>query len=150
MKPDPAEISRFVPSQFLGIERLSFADPWTAEEFVRHFTHPLSGTLAYSVSGQDELAGYALYSFTRRGFRLDNLAIHPDYRRQGIGEALVQILQDRLNKHRPCLFLYVRETNLAAQLFFRACGFQAKGIVKGRYQSTADDAYRMVYRLPRK
>ena len=41
----------------------------------------------------------------------------------------------------------MRETNLPAQLFFRAIGFRAKAILHDHYPDTAEDAYLMTYEL---
>ena len=42
--------------------------------------------------------------------------------------------------------LEVRETNLAAQLFFRTQGFRAVSVLRSYYDDTPEDAYVMSYR----
>ena len=42
--------------------------------------------------------------------------------------------------------LEVRETNLDAQLFFRAQGFRAVNVLRDFYEDTTEDAYLMQYR----
>ena len=42
--------------------------------------------------------------------------------------------------------LEVRETNLAAQLFFRSLGFRAVNVLRNYYDDTPEDAYVMQYR----
>jgi ribosomal-protein-alanine N-acetyltransferase len=42
--------------------------------------------------------------------------------------------------------LEVRETNLAAQLFFRESGFRAVSLLRDFYEDTTEDAYLMQYR----
>ena len=42
--------------------------------------------------------------------------------------------------------LEVRETNLAAQLFFRGQGFRAVSVLREFYDDTPEDAYLMQYR----
>ena len=37
----------------------------------------------------------------------------------------------------------VRESNLAAQMFFRSCGFRATSVIRDFYTDSAEDAYRM-------
>ena len=49
-------------------------------------------------------------------------------------------------QRRSRLLLEVRETNLAAQLFFRALGFRAVSVLRGFYEDTPEDAYVMQYR----
>ena len=43
--------------------------------------------------------------------------------------------------------LEVRETNLAAQLFFRQRGFKAISVLRDFYDDTTEDAYLMQYSL---
>jgi len=42
--------------------------------------------------------------------------------------------------------LEIRETNLSAQLFFRALGFRAVSVLRDFYEDTPEDAYLMQYR----
>jgi ribosomal-protein-alanine N-acetyltransferase len=42
--------------------------------------------------------------------------------------------------------LEVRETNLAAQLFFRSAGFRAVSVLRAFYEDSPEDAYLMQYR----
>ena len=41
----------------------------------------------------------------------------------------------------------MRETNLAAQLFFRSSGFRAVSVLREFYEDTPEDAYLMQYRF---
>jgi ribosomal-protein-alanine N-acetyltransferase len=49
-------------------------------------------------------------------------------------------------QRRTRVTLEVRETNLPAQLFFRANGFRAVSVLRNFYQDTPEDAYAMQYR----
>ena len=49
-------------------------------------------------------------------------------------------------QRRSRVVLEVRETNLAAQLFFRENGFRAVSILRGYYDDTPEDAYLMQFR----
>ena len=49
-------------------------------------------------------------------------------------------------QRRSRILLEVRETNLAAQLFFRANGFKAVSVLREFYDDTPEDAYVMQYR----
>ena len=50
------------------------------------------------------------------------------------------------SQRRRWISLVVRETNLAAQLFFRAHGFRAVSILRHYYDETPEDAYLIRYR----
>ena len=50
-------------------------------------------------------------------------------------------------QRRNRIALYVRETGLAAQLFFRVLGFRATEVIREHYLDTGEDAYLMHYHL---
>ena len=50
------------------------------------------------------------------------------------------------SQRRSRVVLEVRETNLAAQLFFRENGFRAVSVLRAYYEDTPEDAYLMQYR----
>ena len=54
-----------------------------------------------------------------------------------------KLSQQRRNR----VVLEVRETNLAAQIFFRNQGFRAMSVLKDYYDDSTEDAYVMHYRL---
>lgn len=71
-----------------------------------------------------------------------NFAVHPGHRRQGIGSQMIDKLASKLSQDRRNeVTLAVRESNLAAQLFFKANGFLASGVIHGHYGDSDEDAY---------
>jgi ribosomal-protein-alanine N-acetyltransferase len=50
-------------------------------------------------------------------------------------------------QRRKRLVLTLRESNLPAQLFFRVVGFRAVEVVRGYYEDSGEDGYRMAYSL---
>jgi ribosomal-protein-alanine N-acetyltransferase len=50
------------------------------------------------------------------------------------------------SQRRSRITLEVRETNLAAQLFFRSQAFRAVSVLRRYYDDTPEDAYLMQYR----
>ncbi len=69
-------------------------------------------------------------------FEILNLAVAPEYRRQGLGSALLKAA----GILRGAWFLEVRASNLAAQEFYRKCGFTVAGNRKRYYQCPVEDA----------
>ena len=66
----------------------------------------------------------------------------------GVGSQMMAKLIAKLSlQRRNRIQLEVRETNLAAQLFFRATDFGRFGAA-GLYEDTPEDAYTMQYRYP--
>ena len=75
------------------------------------------------------------------------IAVASDYRRRGVGSQMVAKLIAKLSSQRRTrIVLEVRETNLAAQLFFRENAFRAVSVLRAYYDDTPEDAYLMQYR----
>lgn len=71
---------------------------------------------------------------------IQNMAVYPEFRRQGIGRALLQALAEELPKGKEAeILLEVRESNIAARAFYQAFGFSQVGVRKGFYLSPAED-----------
>ena len=61
---------------------------------------------------------------------------------------MVAKLISKLSSHRRTrITLEVRETNLAAQLFFRTQGFRAVRVLRAFYEDSGEDAFLMQYRF---
>lgn len=132
----------------LRIEQESFEFPWTKSDFLSCTHQPQCIAVVAEVNGH--VVGYMIYEMAQRHFHLLTLAVDPAWRRRGIGRALVERLINKLSPHRRHqIVLEVRETNLAAQLFFRNLGFRACEILHDFYSDTVEDAYLMVYDGPR-
>jgi ribosomal-protein-alanine N-acetyltransferase len=77
-----------------------------------------------------------------------NFAVHADFQRRGVGSRMCTKLISKLStQRRDRITLEVRETNLAAQLFFRQTGFRALAVLRDFYEDTVEDAYLMQYRF---
>jgi [ribosomal protein S18]-alanine N-acetyltransferase len=71
-----------------------------------------------------------------------NLAVAPEHRRKGVARALVEAaIQDR----RDTFFLEVRESNTAAQAFYKSMGFQGVSRRREYYQSPLESAIVMKF-----
>lgn len=105
-----------------------------------------------------EVVGYimcrietGLSSFVFRGLikkgHIVSVAVMPEYRRKGIGEALVVKAMEsmRLYKAKQC-FLEVRVTNTAAVDLYKKLGFEVSRTVRG-YYADGEDAYVMETKL---
>ena len=77
----------------LEIESLSFTNPWTREMYLREMDNPRVSYI-YILrlpSGDTEIvAGFCSFWLVFDELHINNLAIHPAYRRQGIGTALLK------------------------------------------------------------
>ena len=139
-------IRRDLP-EVLAIEKVSFEHPWNAEDFMTCLRE--RNTLGMVAEFDDQVVGYMIYEMHDHKLHLISIAAHWQHRSCGIGLQLIDKLKDKLVfRRRNRITVDVRETNLDAQLFFRACGFEAVSVVKTPWPETSDDAYRMVYRVP--
>ena len=69
------------------------------------------------------------------------------FRRRGVGSQMAKKLITKLSHDRRSrIMLEIRETNLAAQLFFRTLGFRAVSVLRQFYEDTPEDAYLMQFR----
>lgn len=139
-------IRRDMP-EVLGIEAAGFAFPWGEDKLVGLLRR--RDCIGMVAEHGEAVVGYMVYLLRPRHVRVLALAAHPEYRRAGVGRQLVAKLAAKLSpRRRTRLTLRVRETDLAAQQFFRSQGFRAEAVRRGHYAAdTGEDAYEMAYDL---
>ena len=72
---------------------------------------------------------------------ITNIAVHPDHRRKGIGQAMLEFAFKKARELGAAkMTLEVRKSNVTAQQLYRKLGFIEKGIRKGYYADTNEDA----------
>jgi len=134
-------IRRHLP-QVLEIEQSSFEFPWSEDEYRSHLTQRNCIGMVAEIG--DEVVGAMVYELHKTRLRVTNFVVSPSHRRRGIGtEMVAKLVQKMSQQRREEIVLDVRETNLAAQLFFRSQGFQCIDVIQGMYEETSEDAYRM-------
>jgi ribosomal-protein-alanine N-acetyltransferase len=95
----------------------------------------------------ERVVGMMIYELHKNRLHILNFAVHEQMRRRGIGGQLIRKLISKLSpQRRSRIMLEIRETNLAAQLFFRDVGFRAISLLRDFYEDTTEDAYLMQYR----
>ncbi len=136
-------------AETLQIEAASFTECWTEVDFLRVLmTRNCIGMVAEVQDGDSwRVVGFMIYEFGKTKLHVLNFAVHPGWRRRGVGRAMVEKMVTKLSDHhRTRITLDVRESNLAAQLFFKSCGMFATKVMRGFYDGD-EDAYRMEYRI---
>lgn len=114
------------------IEALSYADPWTEDDFALAARERNVVCYVAERPGDAQPIGYAVICFERGAIRMLNLAVDPGNRRRGVGEAMVNRLVGLLKSHKKTdLVLNVSDENLAAHLFLKQVGFVAEGVRRG-------------------
>ena len=127
-------------AQIAALEVACFSDPWPESVLVHELQNPLSLWLC-AVDG-DTVAGYIGSQTVLGESDMMNIAVHPDYRRRGIGRALVLALCAAVKKHMiaSALTLEVRDSNVPAIALYESLGFAQIGLRKNYYQHPKEDA----------
>jgi ribosomal-protein-alanine N-acetyltransferase len=126
--------------EVLDIEEESFEFPWLEEDFIRCLRQ--RNCIGMVAEHKEQVVGYFFYALHATRIHLLNFAVAPAYRRRGVGQQMLARLLAKLSaKRRNRLELNIRETNVAAQVFFRDNGFRAVSVLRAYYDDTAEDAY---------
>jgi len=137
-------IRRDMP-EVLDIEQKSFEFSWLEEDFIRCLRQ--RNCIGMVAEHEDRVVGFMIYELHKNRIHVLNFAVAPHFRRREVGAQMVEKLVGKLSSQRRSrIVLEVRETNLEAQLFFRANGFRAVSVMRSFYQDTPEDAYLMQYR----
>ena len=126
------------------IERESFGSPWSADEITKDVaSNDGSIYVALALVGE-ERAGYADMRIITGESQIYNIAIAPEFRRQGIGEALLEHMIEKSEKlGLSIITLEVRSGNEAAMALYEKMGFKKVGSRPGYYAKGSEDAVLM-------
>jgi ribosomal-protein-alanine N-acetyltransferase len=128
----------------LAIENASFEFPWHEEDFIRCLRQ--RNCIGMVAEHEDQVVGFMIYELHKTRLHILNFAVAESARRHCVGQQMVSKLLSKLSpQRRSRVVLEVRETNLAAQLFFRNSGFRAVSVLREYYEDTPEDAYVMEY-----
>ena len=148
--------------QVMQIERVSFSAPWSARAYryeIAENDHSTMRVVRPRPRWQSSLGvalqrlvgnlpgpvlGYAGAWRLVDEIHVSTIAVHPDWRRRGLGELLLLSLFDRgleLGVRRATL--ETRVSNLAAQALYRKYGFEILSVQKAYYSDNNEDAHIM-------
>ena len=126
-------------AQVAELEKLCFSDPWSEKSIVSELENELSLWLV-AVDG-DAVAGYVGSQTVLGETDMMNVAVCPDYRRQGIAEGLIlALIADLKARESHCLTLEVRDSNASARALYEKLGFSEIGRRKNYYRNPKEDA----------
>jgi len=131
--------------QLAQLELLCFAVPWSADAFKNEMHNNLA---CYSVmlDGQTVIGYYGLWHVLDEG-HITNIAVHPEYRRQGIGsQLLTHMISAAKQRDVYHLTLEVRTSNIPAQGLYAKHGFVPAGVRHRYYSDNGEDAIIMTRR----
>lgn len=128
----------------VAIERLSFTTPWSRSAFLYELKE--NEVASCWVARPDDLGlprviGYLCVWEIGPEIHITNLAVHPNYRQQGVARRL---LVERLDvshlRGAKVAILEVRPANREALALYEGFGFRMVGKRKGYYFDTGEDA----------
>lgn len=121
------------------LEKICFSDPWSEKSVASELSNPLS--LWIVALQDDQVAGYVGSQTCGEESDMMNIAVHPDHRRQGIAEGLVDRLIEKLKaRGSQSLTLEVRASNTPAITLYEKLGFSQVGLRKNYYRNPREDA----------
>ena len=130
--------AEYVP-QVAALEKVCFSDPWSEKSVASEVENPLSCSMV-ALDGET-VAGYVGSQTVLDETDMMNVAVHPDFRRQGVARALILALTEELKKRGGhCLTLEVRASNDPARALYESLGFAHVGTRRNYYHNPKEDA----------
>jgi len=122
----------------LRIERASFGvEAWPRRYFLELYRDCRCFFVVAKMRGR--IAGYAVACVEKRNAEIDSLAVHPDYRRQGVADALMRhVLRELGAAGIGRVELMVRTGNTAGAQLYRSLGFRRVRLAPGYYEDGGD------------
>ncbi len=122
----------------LRIERASFGpEAWPRRLFLEYYRECGEWFVVAKLGGR--IAGYGIACIEARSGEIVSIAVHPDYRRRGVGNALMrQALAALAAAGARRVELMVRTGNAAAAKLYRSLGFRRVRVERGYYEDGGD------------
>ena len=122
------------------LEQVCFSTPWSRNMLAEELDNACSAFLVALDDG-GHVAGYAgLQGILDEGY-ITNVAVQPEYRRQGVaGQLLAVFLNFAKGNHLAFLTLEVRASNYGAIALYGGLGFRSVGRRKNYYEHPKEDA----------
>lgn len=141
-------IRRMAPDdldQVIVIDQLSFSQPWSAQSFqFEMFNNPVARMWVAEKMPETTppvIVGMMVIWMVIDEAHIGTIAVHPDFRRNGIGKQLLhQGLKQLQSEGANMVFLEVRRSNTCAQNLYHDFGFSKYDERKGYYQDNGEDA----------
>ncbi len=136
-----------------ALEKLCFSSPWSAKS-MELLTNDgigvgyLCTAPAAAPQAEPAVVAYGGMLITVDEGQITNIAVHPDHRRCGYGNAVLHaLLRHAKDAKLESVSLEVRVSNTAAIKMYEAAGFVEMGRRKGFYQKPTEDALVMVCKI---
>lgn len=123
------------------LEKICFSRPWSRKMLAEELENQCAAFLVAQDSITGEVMGYAgLLVMADEGY-ITNVAVFPEYRRQGVAAKLLAVFENfARGNHLAFLTLEVRPSNAAAIALYEGFGFREAGRRKNYYDLPKEDA----------
>ncbi|HYY32900.1 MAG TPA: ribosomal protein S18-alanine N-acetyltransferase [Gaiellaceae bacterium] len=123
------------------IENLVYPTPWSRSMFAGELAKPSSLSLGGYDPDSGRLVAYLVVSRYVDAWHIMNLAVHPDWRRQGVASRLLdELFELTAGDSRRGYTLEVRVSNTTAIALYEQFGFEMSGLRRGYYTDNREDA----------
>lgn len=123
--------------EVMAIDAKSYPTAWTEEEFLAMLRR--RNVIGMVAEHGDAVVGFMIYELRKTEILVSRFAVDPDFRRRGVGRAMVAKLVSKLDpRRRRRLRTAVRETDLGGQRFLKATGWTAYHVERDGFDVGCD------------
>ena len=120
------------------IEKACFSLPWSEKSFEDSLSRE---DTVFLVCSEECVTGYMGLYLSFDEASVTNVAVSPEFRKKGYGEALVTAAKEFAKEAGvESIFLEVRQSNAPALSLYKKLGFEELGIRKKFYEHPVEDA----------
>ena len=128
-----------------AIEVACFPRPWSKDAFYKELDENVVALYLVATIGEKLVAFGGMWMVISEA-QITNIAVHENYRKQGIGRKMITKLKETANDLMGIedMVLEVRVSNTPAIGLYESMGFEKVGIRPKYYEDNKEDAYVMV------
>ncbi len=130
--------------EIASLEKECFSSPWSEDGLKSELTNNFARF--FVAFCDNKIAGYIGSHNVLGEVYITNVAVFSEFRRKGVGKALVEYLVDAMkSENADFVTLEVRKSNSSAISLYEKCGFQKVGERRSFYEKPLEDAILMTY-----
>jgi ribosomal-protein-alanine N-acetyltransferase len=125
----------------LAVESESFTNPWTRDMYAWELQNRSMCHILVVRTPECRVAGFCAFWLVFDEVHINNIAMLPGFRAQGIGTALLkQVLAEGQQLGARRATLEVRASNAGARRLYERMGFYVAGVRRNYYSDPVEDA----------